>query len=110
MTNIYGAKLDQNGYAPSIMYLPNDGDADGCFVCGNGGDLARHEIYFGTAYRNRSKELGLWIRVCPACHDEIHNGDKDLDRQLKELAQEHAMNYYGWNVQDFRNRFGKNWL
>lgn len=107
MTNIYGAELDRNGYAKSIL---NDTESR-CFVCERGGDLVRHEVFYGTAYRSRSKELGLWVNVCPECHRKIHDHDsEDTDRQLKEIAQMKAMDYYGWNIQEFRQRFGKNWL
>lgn len=106
MTNIYGVKLDRNGYAPSIL---NEQEGE-CFVCGAGGDLVRHEVYYGTAYRSRSKELGAWVNVCPECHAAIHDKVDDLDKQLKEIAQMKAMLYYGWSIPEFRNRFGKNWL
>lgn len=106
MKNIYGVKLDRNGYAPSILSVGNYE----CFVCGTGGDLARHEVYYGTAYRSRSKELGLWVNVCPECHAEIHDKVDDLDKQLKKITQMKAMLHYGWSVEEFRNRFGKNWL
>ena len=105
MRNIYGVKLGQNNYAPSIL---NERDGE-CFVCGRGGDLARHEVFFGSN-RERSKELGLWINVCPECHAEIHQKDKSLDRGIKEIAQMKAMDHYGWDKKEFRQHFGKNWL
>lgn len=73
-------RLDSNGYAPSIMGTY----ADECYVCGRGGEMARHEVIYGTAYRQISKEHGLWIYVCPRCHDRIHRGDFP---ELKMMAQ-----------------------
>lgn len=103
MKNEYGATLD-HGYDPSIL-----GAYDFCYVCYRGGDLARHEVFHGY-FRKRSKELGLWINVCPECHDKIHFTDGKLDRLLKENAQRQAMLVYGWDTDEFRRRFGKNYV
>ena len=59
--NEYGEKLDSNGYAPSILH-----DKPVCLICGRYG-TARHEVYFGSAYRAKSKRLGLWVTLCPWC-------------------------------------------
>lgn len=56
--NEYGEKLDSNGYAPSILH-----DKPVCLICGRYG-TARHEVYFGSAYRAKSKCLGLWVTLC----------------------------------------------
>lgn len=108
MTNEYGAELDRNGYAPSIV---NDGDF--CFCCLKGGsafgaNLARHEI-FGGSRREKSKRLGLWVWLCPTCHAEIHaSGKRTL--ALHHVGQRAAMEYYGWTADEFRERFGVNYL
>ena len=109
MTNEYGVKLDSNQYAPSIMPDPMpEVQYRGCYVCGIGGDLARHEVFPGT-YRTNSKRYGLWINLCPRCHEAVHKHQDD-HTALKKVAQKVAMNYYNWTVDDFRKRFGKNWL
>ena len=95
---------DRNGYAPSIL-----GAYDCCFVCYRKGDLARHEVIHG-AFRERSKKYGLWVNVCPECHNKIHFTDGKLDRLLKENAQRQAMRVYGWSVDEWRRKFGKNYL
>lgn len=76
--------LDRNGYAPSIINT----EAGRCYVCKKYGDTARHEI-FGAANRQRSKAAGLWINVCPRCHDVIHLKPDDglIDRTMKKIAQ-----------------------
>lgn len=51
--NEYGEKLDSNGYAPSILH-----DKPVCLICGRYG-TARHEVYFGSAYRAKKKLQGL---------------------------------------------------
>jgi len=52
--NGYGAELDRNGYAPSIVQE----DADECcaIYCANGSKdpLNRHEIFGGASVKNRS--------------------------------------------------------
>ena len=95
---------DSNGYSPSIL-----GAFDFCYVCYRHGDLARHEVFHG-ANRQKSKRFGLWINVCPSCHDKIHFTDGKLDRLLKENAQRQAMLVYGWDTDEFRRRFGKNYV
>lgn len=86
--NEYGEKLDSNGYAPSILH-----DKPVCLICGRYG-TARHEVYFGSAYRAKSKRLGLWVTLCPWCHQNgptaIHN-NHDADLRLKRWAQKKAM-------------------
>ena len=66
--NEYGEKLDSNGYAPSILH-----DKPVCLICGRYG-TARHEVYFGSAYRAKSKRLGLWVTLCPWCHQNGPTG------------------------------------
>lgn len=33
-----------------------------------------------------------------------------INLKLKRLAQQKAMEYYGWTIEDFRAIFGKNYL
>ena len=106
MTNEYGVRLDSNGYAPSVV---EPFDTGMCFACGVGGDLARHEIFFGPN-RAKSKALGCWVYLCKGCHDNVHNHVGSLDRQLKKIAQMRAMSHYGWSAADFRRRFGKSYV
>ena len=59
--NAFGAELDRNGYAPSILQ-----QGERCHMCGGHhiyDGLDRHEV-FGGAYRKKSKELGLWVLLC----------------------------------------------
>lgn len=104
MVNDYGEKLDKHGYAPSLWLTGS------CVACGISGiPLARHEVFHG-AYRTKSKALGCWVNLCPNCHAKLHTGKKDLDRFLKYEMQKTCMEHYGWSIQDFRERFGKNYL
>lgn len=98
----------KNGYNPSILQH----DHSECYICGKGGDLARHEV-FGASNRGRSKELGLWISVCPDCHMysrvSLHS-NKHLSEKVKAIAQRKAMKEYGWTAEDFISLFGRNYL
>ena len=109
MLNEYGAKLDRNGYAPSILM----GSGDFCSLCfRRDRPLHRHEVFhndFGGVMRKKSKNYGLWISICDECHRRIHENPKEQLR-LKEWAQRNAMTVYGWTEDDFRRRFGKNYV
>lgn len=96
--------MDRNGYNPSILSSSAD-----CYLCGYGGDTARHEIFHGYN-RGRSKYFGLWVYLCPACHNRVHNADGKADRFLKEAGQKVAMDHYHWATEDFRTWFGKNYI
>ena len=102
--NEYGVQLDRNGYEPSIM--PIDGFK--CYKCQQWKLTVRHEI-FGGALRSKSKQYGLWVNVCPACHAKIH-GSGALQDYYHKQGQLQAMIHYGWTVSDFRRRFYKNYL
>lgn len=105
MKNEYGVKLDRSGYAPSVLNT----EQGTCFICYKQTDTARHEIFFGTAYREKSKRLGAWVNLCPKCHDRVHIRDCLYNYELKRIGQHYLMEHYDWNVEDFRERFGKNY-
>ena len=105
MINEFGQRLDSNGYVPSIIH-----NEETCICCGTTLNLCRHEVFHGYANRQKSKELGLWVNVCPVCHFKIHNTDGELDLTLKKRGQECAMAVYGWSVDEFRKRIGRNYV
>lgn len=94
--------MDRNGYNPSIFPLGF------CYICGGGGDLIRHEIFGGVANRKKSKALGLWLNLCPACHSQLHQNPSQY-RWLKADAQTRAMDLWQWTEEDFISEFGKNY-
>lgn len=110
MKSMITAKLDRNGYAPSIVQPY----ACSCYLCGNSyGKLDRHEA-FGGARRQKSKAYGLWVLLC---HDSCHeNGPHSVQRdpsaalRVQQAAQLAAMEEYSWSVDDFRSAFYKNYL
>lgn len=106
MKNEFGVLLDKNGYAPSIISHENV-----CLNCYTTLNLQRHEVFHGTAFRQKSKAYGLWVLLCPVCHlTKVHNSDGELDLKLKELGQQTAMTCYGWSKEEFRERFGRNYV
>lgn len=77
--------------------------------------LERHEIFYGNN-RKKSIDDGLVVFLTPEQHrgyNGIHGSGKDGDRfrrELKQLGQQVAMEYYGWTIKDFVCRYGKNYL
>lgn len=107
MVNEYGEKLDRNGYAKSLLQKDSR-----CYICGYYGHTHRHEA-FGAALRQKSKRLGLWMHLCPTCHQngrKAAHRDSDTAAWLKRKAQEAAMSRYRWDVEEFVRQFGRNWL
>lgn len=81
-----------------------------CYICGrSNGALHVHHVFEGTANRAVSDRYGLTVFVCPNCHRAIHENPKALE-WLKREAQEKAMIEYDWSADQFRKRFGKNYL
>ena len=105
VTNGYGAALDRNNYAPSVVSSHLR-----CYICGRRtGKMDRHEVYHGP-YREKSKMLGCWVWLCYECHDRLHHKGGGLDAELKAAVQPIVMAYYEWTEDDFRARFGKSYL
>ena len=91
----------------SIIY-----QGDKCALCGR---IATdtHHIFYGAGLRTVSEQYGLTIRLCRACHtdagDSVHK-NRITDLALKRYAQRKAMELYGWNTDEFRSKFRKNYL
>lgn len=97
-------------YSESILAVKGQKQDDThCCLCGSTQYVQRHEIFYGRAYRQKSKKYGLWVNVCQACHDKIHFGkDHSIDRKLKQGAQECFEELYGHTL--FMTEFDKNYL
>lgn len=89
-----------------------------CWSCGAAGDrdpLDTHHIFGGSELnRRRSEQYGLTVRLCHnKCHifgeDAVHNNARRM-REMREWGQEKVMLEQGWDVEDFRSVFGKNYL
>ena len=106
--NEYGAALDKNGYAPSIV----QSDTSICYNCKRGGDVARHELFhddMSGRLRDKSKRYGLWVGLCPVCHGYYHTYSQ-IYKPTQKIAQQRAMDLYGWSIGGFRKEFGKSYI
>ena len=83
-----------------------------CFLCGRTTGLERHHV-FGAAHRDLSDRLGLVVDLCAWCHregpDAAHRSAETM-QLLHEYGQRKAMHDFGWTVEEFQARFGKNYL
>jgi hypothetical protein len=73
----------------------------------------RHEVFFGSANRQKSIKLGLVVFLTPEMHNMSDYGvhfNKDFDNKLKQIGQKTAMEKYNWSIDDFIREFGKNYL
>ena len=87
-------------------------DTDGCYLCGSYRMIEWPHI-FGASNRKKSTQYGLVVPLCRSCHNEPPNGvhhNANTNRRLKTTAQQKAMEHYGWDVDTFRSKFGKNYL
>ncbi len=74
----------------------------------------RHEVFEGrTGNRNKSIEDGLVIFLTPEQHrtgkHSIHK-DRQFSLYAKEMAEQKWIDYYGKSKDDFRKRYGRNYL
>lgn len=101
---------NNNGYIWTILQNPGD---NSCFICGGRGETARHEIFYGTGRREKSKRMGLWVHLCPHCHQygerAVHRC-RETDLELKRTGQRASMRFYKWDMDRFIKEFGRNYL
>ncbi len=98
----YQLELDRNGYGESII-----SEREECFICHTELNITRHELVYGTANRKKSKALGVWIWICPRCHNIAHRDKQTIDT-LHKLAQQECDNWYGEGT--FFEVYGVNYL
>lgn len=92
-----------------------------CFLCGRYGPTEVHHIFGGVANRRLSEQDGLWVYLCPDCHNRPPNGVHFNPNNMKRL---HIAGQSRWEmvkiIQDgmadeearsaFMERYGKNYL
>lgn len=87
-----------------------------CFYCNERVYLDVHHCFAGNPNRKLSENYGLKVWLCRKHHtgnepnDRGVHFDRQKDLALKQLAQQTAMEYYGWSKEDFIKIFGKNYL
>lgn len=76
----------------------------------------RHEVFEGTnGNRDKSIEDGLVIFITPVEHREgkksVHKDPKNKRwAEVRKIAQQTWMDYYGKTKEEFKQRYGKNYL
>lgn len=82
-----------------------------CYFCGTTKNLHIHEVFYGTANRQKSIRYGCCVSLC-ATHHNLSNisvhFNKDMDLNLKRSMQKRFIEVYP-NI-DFLKTFGKNYL
>lgn len=74
--------------------------------------LVRHEIFFGKN-RQKSIEDGLVVFLTPEMHNMSNYGvhfNPTFDKELKQLGQQRWQEYYKKDENEFRKKYGKNYL
>ena len=87
-----------------------------CALCGANGaadPLDKHHV-FGGALRKKSEKYGAVVYLCHhRCHifgaDSAHQS-RDVRLHLKRQAQARIMFEQGWDMQQWLQEFGKNYL
>lgn len=88
-------------------------DTKECYVTGSTYNLHEHHIFCGTGLRRLSEKYGLKIWLRADFHNMSDYGihfDKNFDLDIKQMAQQVAMEHYGWTIEDFIKIFGRNFL
>lgn len=68
-----------------------------------------HHCISGTANRKLADEDGLTVRLCRRCHDRLHSNG-EYKKELQIIAEQKWLEYYDKIVEDFIDRYGKNFL
>ena len=86
-----------------------DQDQRRCFICGKYTATDTHHVFQGSN-RAASDRYGLTVRLCRKCHAYIHeHTQSETAVKLKDHAQREAMERYGWSLDEWRERFGKDY-
>ena len=84
-----------------------------CFVCGKTNNLHCHHIMFGKN-RKKADEDGLTVWLCYEHHEGtngVHGKEGHLlDLKLKEIAERMWLGYNEKTIDDFRERYGRNYI
>lgn len=87
-------------------------DMGHCMECGHY-IVEIHHVFYGSK-RNKSTEDGLVVPLCAEHHRGtygVHGREgHDLDLKYKKLAEQKYLEFYNKNVEDFIERYGKNYL
>ena len=92
-------------------------DFKNCYVCGTDRDIHLHEVFYGSANRQKSISDGLVIPLCGPHHNLSNAGvhfNKALDLKLKQRAEKIWIRTYCDSEEDgiekFISKYGRNYL
>lgn len=83
-----------------------------CIVCGTTLNIHTHEVFFGKN-RKKSIEDGCCVYLCGKHHNQSNEGvhfNHDLDLKLKIAMEKAWLKKYDKAIEDFIERYGKNYL
>lgn len=90
--------------------IPNNDEY--CFLCKRIGIRVRgtdcHHMLFGNK-RAYADADGLYCQLCHSHHMRLHQ-QGEYQEELKQLAEQTWLEYYGKTVEDWISRYGKNYL
>lgn len=84
-----------------------------CYLTGRTDNLHEHHVFNGKN-RKLSEKYGLKVYLVGNLHNlsifGVHGKyGHELDLKIKREVQIKAMEYYGWSVDDFIRKFGRNY-
>ena len=86
-------------------------DMSRCLICGSANKLQTHEVFCGSANRQKSIDWGCYVRLCAFHHNASNNCvhyNHAMDMNLKKFAQRKFEEKYGH--EKFMEVFGKSYL
>ena len=90
--------------------IPNNDEF--CYLCKQEGRYVKgtdsHHCLFGNK-KKLADEDGLTVQLCHSHHMELHQHQYH-QLELKQLAERAWLSYYGKTIEDWINRYGKNFL
>lgn len=87
-------------------------DTKECYICNIQTNIHIHEVFYGKN-RNKSIEDGCCVYLCGRHHNQSNQGvhfNKRLDLELKKQMQLYWMKEYNKTIEDFIERYGRNYL
>ena len=83
-----------------------------CYVCNSTQNIHIHEVFFGKN-RKKSIEDGCCVYLCGKHHNQSKDGvhfNHKLDIELKTQMELYWLKYYNKTIDDFIERYGKNYI
>lgn len=83
-----------------------------CYVCETKQNIHIHEVYFGKN-RQKSIEDGCCVYLCGKHHNQSNEGvhfNHELDMKLKREMETTWLKHYNKTINEFIERYGRNYL